>query len=234
MRSEDILDAIGEIDDHIILSAREKPKSKRRFIYSAAAIAACFILVLGAVFNPAFRPAHSSDEHAMEGDEPEKGEVLDGNNGSAEGTPPITNDDLHGSITQGSIAHNPIPEPSEEEKAFVIFYVKNGVTEKEECITESSPNSIFERWKEKNGIGDEVQLIDVSAYTKPSTETYYSGGECIIEHTTDAITCLNIVLSASIADYYDIIDSADLLMSLEKTIKGYTGRDFDECTITLK
>ena len=45
MRAEDILDAIGEIDDDIIKSAKEKRKPNRAIIYALSGVAACFILM---------------------------------------------------------------------------------------------------------------------------------------------------------------------------------------------
>lgn len=46
MRAEDILDAIGNVDDTCIKNAKEKNKSRKNFWVSVGAMAACFALVM--------------------------------------------------------------------------------------------------------------------------------------------------------------------------------------------
>ncbi|MBE6540880.1 MAG: hypothetical protein E7672_00310 [Ruminococcaceae bacterium] len=62
MRAEDILDAIGEIDDDIIKSAKEKRKPNRAIIYALSGVAACFILMfLFPIVFISFKGAESED-----------------------------------------------------------------------------------------------------------------------------------------------------------------------------
>lgn len=237
MKPEDILDALGQLDDKIILDAREKPKSKKAYIYSAAAIAATFLILAGTVFNPAFQLADSSEiavDMAPEAEgAPEDSPTTDDPAANKGNTSNGTDDKYHSSLS-GSISEYPIPEASTEEKAFAVFYISEGATEKEECILVSSPVPLFEKWKELHGIGDEVELIDFSASTKPVTETYYAGNECIVGITSDAIMCLNVTVSQALSDYYDIFGEDELISSLVKTMEGYTGKHFDEFNVILK
>ena len=85
-----------------------------------------------------------------------------------------------------------------------IYYVKDGEVCKEQEYILAQAMAVFSAWKEKNGIGDEVELIQYS----PDT-TY-------------------IIVSANLQDYYGTIDRELLLDSLKQTMAGYSNLEYDK------
>lgn len=169
MRPDDILDAIGNVDDIYVKRAKEKKKSYKRVWVTMGSLAACLAVVILSVGIRGF--------------------MLGG-----DGT--ISTEDRFG---------YPLKENLE------IYYVEG-----EELLCEQenifcTPEDIFEAWKQKNGIGQEVILI---AYQ---------------EENNDSV--LTLVVSENIKDYYDAIDSKLLMESLEETLKACLPA-YDEWRIT--
>lgn len=117
-----------------------------------------------------------------------------------------------------------------EQKDVNIYYYKSNEML---CTAEylpCEPKEIFNSWKSYNGIGDEVQLIDVKIANNgtesvDSSTAGYSVGDTFI---------LNVTITENIKDYYAIIPEEELLESLKLTLIGYHYIEFDEYNLILE
>ncbi len=110
-----------------------------------------------------------------------------------------------------------------------VYYVQDGKIAAKKHYLQLSAEGVFTVWREENGIGDEVELIDVNiqdngkATVDESTAQYEAGDRFV----------LNLTVSNEIEAYYDKTDSELLLDSLEQTMCGYQNIDFDEYNLIL-
>lgn len=111
-----------------------------------------------------------------------------------------------------------------------IYYVEAGEICREEHFVKLQPADIFELWKEKNGIGAEVQLLDCELRSNATTEQV---GEVVI-HTVGDFFALYLTMSKNLEDYYGQTDEALLLASLEQTMTGYSGLTYQEYHLILE
>ena len=84
-----------------------------------------------------------------------------------------------------------------------IYYVEDGEVCKDQESILAQITAVFSAWKEKNGIGDEVELIQYSPLTT------------------------SITVSANLQAYYGTTDGARLLDSLKQTMAGYSDLEYD-------
>ncbi|MBQ8683941.1 MAG: hypothetical protein IJ518_05440 [Clostridia bacterium] len=68
MRAEDLLDAIGQVDDGCVQRAREKQPARKRGWLAVGALAACLVLVLCSPLMIALRGANSAAPEGIGGD----------------------------------------------------------------------------------------------------------------------------------------------------------------------
>lgn len=155
MKLDDLLDAIGEVDDVWVKRAKEKKKTHRALWAVVGTLAACICIVM-------MLP---------------KGILNDSSNQA---------------------------QDEEIYKNIWIYYVKDGEVCKEQEYILAQAMAVFSAWKEKNGIGDEVELIQYS----PDTTS--------------------IIVSANLQDYYGTIDRELLLDSLKQTMAGYSNLEYDK------
>lgn len=111
-----------------------------------------------------------------------------------------------------------------------IYYVEAGEICREQQLVKLQPADIFAFWKEKNGIGDEVQLLDCELRSNATTEQM---GE-VVKHTLGDYFSLYLTVSKNLEAYYEQKDEDLLLETLEQTMTGYSGRTYQEYHLILE
>ncbi len=121
-----------------------------------------------------------------------------------------------------------------EEGYVSIYYVEGNQIKSEEQYMLFRGEDVFEAWKQKNGLGEEVKLLDSSIEDNGEESTYEFQGQSIVSYKVGDYFIYNMVISAEIENYYDIIDQELLLTSLEQTFRGYGIIDYDEFNIVVE
>ena len=89
---------------------------------------------------------------------------------------------------------------------------------------------MFASWKEKNGIGEDVLLLDFEIQSN-ATVNIKDG---MAEHVLGDYHCLYLTVSKNLETYYETVDSELLLESLEQTMTGYSGLTYQEYHLILE
>ena len=121
-----------------------------------------------------------------------------------------------------------------EEGYISIYYVEGNQIKSEEQYMLFRGEDVFEAWKQKNGLGEEVKLLDSSIEDNGEESTYEFQGQSIVSYKVGDYFIYNMAISNKIESYYDIIDQELLLTSLEQTIRGYSLIDYDEFHIIIE
>ncbi|MBQ8548029.1 MAG: hypothetical protein IJ427_05965 [Lachnospiraceae bacterium] len=111
-----------------------------------------------------------------------------------------------------------------------IYYVEAGEICREQHFVTLQAADVFAVWKEKNGIGDEVQLLDCEIRSNATTEQM---GE-VVKHTVGDYHALYLTVSKNLETYYEQRAEVPLLESLEQTMTGYSGRAYQEYHLILE
>ncbi len=111
-----------------------------------------------------------------------------------------------------------------------IYYVDGDEISREQQYLPMSAEDVFIAWREKNGIGNEVEFIQVKIDSNGKT-TVENG---MAAHQIGDHFVYNLTISKSIENYYDTIDSELLLESLKKTMTGYSNLEYDEYNLILE
>ena len=127
------------------------------------------------------------------------------------------------SIAPGTIKNEDVrPGDLAPEADAWIYYAEAGEIHREQHFVVLQPADVFELWKEKNGIGAEVQLLDCELRSKATTEG-----------TGDYIA-LYLTVSKNLENYYGQTDEGLLLDSLEQTMTGYLELTYQEYHLVLE
>lgn len=193
MKSSDILDAIGKVDDKCVKKAKEKKKANKKIWVVVGSIAACLVLLFVAPFV-----------HVL----------FDG-------------------------AGTAAPENNNQEMAVAsenvwIYYVDGDEISRTRQYLPLTAENIFNAWREKNNIGDEVKFISVKIDSNGKTTESEFDGEGVAKHEMSDYFVYNITISKRIEEYYHLIDSELLLDSLEQTMTGYSNMEYDEYNLILE
>lgn len=111
-----------------------------------------------------------------------------------------------------------------------IYYVEDGEICREQHYVKVQPADVFEIWKEKNGIGAEVELLDCEIRSNATTEQM---GE-VVMHKLGDYHSLYLTVSKNLETYYAQSDEQLLLESLEQTMTGYSGMEYQEYHLILE
>ncbi len=111
-----------------------------------------------------------------------------------------------------------------------IYYVHDNEIIGEQQELKMSAECVFNAWKEKNGIGEDVEFISVNIESNGKT----SENNGMVEHQVGDYFVYNITISKSIENYYDIINKELLLESLKQTMTGYLYMECDEYHLILE
>lgn len=206
MNAQDVLDAIGNIDDECIRNAKPKKKSHKNLFITVASMAAClaFMIWVPKMFKAEFLRMEESMETA-------KSSAAFHSSAYYTSEAVITEGDVH------------------------IYYVDGDKVSMEIVNMSYDAEDIFAVWRKKNGIGEEVKLIsreiEHNGYETPSE---FQGMELII-YTMPDYFILRVTVSKNIEEYYDTIDSELLLKSLEETMRlHHQNIEYDEYYISFE
>lgn len=200
MRSIDILNAVGEVDDEYVTKAKARKTSRKRlWIALGSSAAACLALVLAVPIMFAMRGANvpASGTAEPHGETASPIEYIDEKHQNTDNELTLVYDNAK------------------------IFYVADGKICSKTQSMELSAENAFIAWREANGIGDEVEFVKCEIKDNSTDRTVTMGGETFIEHTVGDYFILNLTISKSIENYYDRIDSELLLDSLEQTMRHF-------------
>lgn len=126
-------------------------------------------------------------------------------------------------------------DPSEaaidiEQDNINIYYLEGDSIQ---SVTEFLPcdsKIIFNSWRSHNGIGDEVQLIEVRIENN-GTE---SVDPLVAGYTAGDKYIMNVKITENLKKYYETKSEEKLLDSLKQTLTGYSDIDFDEFNLVLE
>ena len=200
MKADEILDAIGAVDEKCVERAKEKQKSNRRGLWitmgAAAACLALVIMILGIQnFTGYFSRTTAKNKNTA---------------------PPANGSEI--AIAQ---------------KDVWIYYVDGEEIRKKSEYLPCVAKDVFNAWKEKNRIGDDVEIIEVQIDSNGTTERSEFNGDEIARYEVGDTFIFNITISAEIENYYDDINAELLLASLKQTMTGYLDMEFDEYNLIL-
>ncbi len=113
-----------------------------------------------------------------------------------------------------------------------VWYIEDGSLSSEIIHMDAMPEYYFQAWKEHNGIGEDVRFISVkvedngyNSYSDDGMTVTRVGGDYHIYYLT---------VSKELEAYYDTIDKALLLESLQKTMTGGSHLEYDEYHLILE
>lgn len=139
----------------------------------------------------------------------------------------------HGSANPGknqNMPGNVTPALAPAYKDVSIYYVNGAELACETEYLEADPQLVFVSWKEKNGIGEEVLLLDFEIQSN-ATVNIKDG---MAEHVPGDYHRLYLTVSKNLKTYYEAVDSELLLESLEQTMTGYSGLTYQEYHLILE
>lgn len=116
------------------------------------------------------------------------------------------------------------PDTAEEPNLTVpvyVWYVDGNEVISTAVTAEHNSKDIFAAWKDKNGIGPEVELIGVKVTDNSKTEYVDYGGEGIAKHTAPTEWYMTVTVSSELENYFDSMGKELLYESLEKTMIGF-------------
>ena len=105
-----------------------------------------------------------------------------------------------------------------------IFYLEGDNIQSVSEFLPCDPKIIFNSWKSHNGIGDEVQLIEVKIENN-GTESVDS---LVASYTAGDKFIMNVKITKNLQNYYEGKSEEKLIESLKQTLTGYSDTDFDE------
>lgn len=204
----DLFDSIGNVDDEFIEKAKQPKKSRRKLIVSLGSLAACIIACTSIIISR---------------------DIQKGNGFQTD----VSEEQWTGSASSEDSVNKEFGEIVLEEIHVEVYYVLNGRIECQTVITAAKPEKLFEIWKSKNHIGEEVKLMSVQLTDNGSTEvSEYSGVE-VVTHKAGTHTIYTLTITKNLEQYYDDIDKDLLLESLEKTMTGMYDPKPDEYKLIL-
>lgn len=195
MKPDDILDAIGNVDDACVERAKKKSRSTKSVWITVGSLAACLVLVL---CIPMIIIPSQGGESAAPNADGEGNEMA------------IHWDDVW------------------------IYYVNGDEICRQREYLPVSPKEIFDVWKEKNSIGDDVEFIEVRIDSNSKTTDSKFNGDDVVMYEIGDYFVYNITVTKTIENYYDTINSELLLKSLKQTMIGYSDIQYDEYNLVLE
>ncbi|MGN0679233.1 MAG: hypothetical protein ACI4JS_06170 [Oscillospiraceae bacterium] len=115
----------------------------------------------------------------------------------------------------------------------LIYYVDGDKLGSTTRHLDLEPKGIFNAWREMNSIGDEVEFVKCFIEDNGVTTESEINGVGVVTHQIGDYFVFNLTISQKIENYYDTTDRELLLDSLEQTMTGYLGLEFDEFNLIL-
>lgn len=239
----DLFDSIGNVDDELIEMAKQPKKSHRKLIAGVGSLAACLVIactgliILQNVQKNNGLQIDVSGEQYTGSASPENSENPRNSENPGNSENPRSLENPRSSENPETSKNSESPESSVHENDGEvipekinadIYYVSNGKIESQTVNTSAIPETVFEFWKSKNNIGDEVKLLSVQFIDNGTTEiSEYNGAE-VVTHTIGDKTTYTLTVTKNLERYYDSIDKDLLLEALEKTMTGMYNPKPDE------
>ena len=150
----DLFDSIGNVDDELIEKAKQPKNPHRKLIITIGSLAACIVIACTSIII-------SQDIQK------DNGFQID-----------VSNKQWTGSASSEAPLNEDSGETLPKEIYVEVYYALNGKIEHQTIIAVANPETVFEIWKSKNHIGEEVKLISAQLTDNGSTEvSEYSGVE---------------------------------------------------------
>lgn len=203
MTPEQLSDAIGAIDDDMIVTAKQ-PTPVHRWRLAAAGCAACAVIAIGAVL---WWTVNSRSQLPIV-------DVPDNSSYTEQGTIPPSDTYTGGVVTPPSEAPS-LEDSDPADGKMPVYYIDNGQIRCRTFPQEYDPQTVFDLWKSLNRIGNEVQLLSV--------QTEHSDGQ----------TISTLTITKSLERYYAVTDQTLLLVSLEQTLSAADDDPPDAYRVTL-
>jgi len=105
-----------------------------------------------------------------------------------------------------------------------VWYVSDKKLASASVEAEPDADNVFAAWKDKNGIGPEVELISLNVTDNAKTETVEFMGELMVQHTAATEWYMTVTVSRNLEKYFDTLDKELLCSSLEKTMVGFADK----------
>ena len=115
-----------------------------------------------------------------------------------------------------------------------IYYVNGEEIRSEQELLRLSPEIIFNAWRDKNGLQDDVKFIKVNINSSGKTTESEFEGENAENNGVGSYRTYYLTITKSIENYYDNINSELLLESLKRTMTEYSGFEYNEYHLILE
>ena len=121
-----------------------------------------------------------------------------------------------------------------QEGPVAIYYLDGDTILSEEQHLPYQGSDVFEAWKGKNGLGPEVELLNINIEDNGEESTYEFEGETVVSYKVGDYFVFNMTISDEIVPYFETMDRELLSQSLEQTFLGYSMIDYDEFHIIIE
>ena len=246
MKSTDILKAIGEVDEEVIVNAKKNQNSNKKVLITVGTIAACAVFgCIGAIMLN--MPQNTISEPSKNGDTDFDGNWYYGN-WYSEGESKILTGDY--SVPEKSVQEkssqefetsfaNEGSETALEQIPVEMYKIKDGKLVHDTVMLDASPQIIFNVWKSENAVGEEVRLVNVKIEDNGTDIVSEYSGVGVVTHQKGDKTIYTITVTKNLENYYEIEDfygyrSKELVLeSLEKTMTSICDSKPDEYRLIL-
>lgn len=240
MKKEELYEILGEMDENAVADAKSKPhKAKKRKVRYLISAIACVGIVFTSVImfkqlnsNPIDTVNNPDSQITVTDIQTIEPEIDNNSHEASSKSDKITtkaNDKDDASDSREGMPNVSQPVISDEDTALEcdninIYYIKNNETL---CVTEympMKPKYVFLFWKYYNGIGDNVELINVKIENNgtendDSLAANYIAGDKYI---------MNVTVTANLRDYFEILPEEELINTLKRSLTEYSGDDIAE------
>ena len=194
MTPEQLADAIGEIDDDLIvpiLSPADHPPTNHSWWWIFGITAACVAVSAGIIGVNSRKSERLSPIES-----PPSVKTSDNETGAAD------------TYTGGAVSV--LPSAGQGEVLTPFYYLRDGAIKCRWVTHEPTFQAIFDVWKNLNFIGEEVQLLSMQTETLRENDISASVMQRVCTLT----------ITQTLADYYTVHDQELLLQSLKQTLSA--------------
>ena len=235
MKSTDILKAIGEVDEEVIVNAKKNQNSNKKVLITVGTIAACAVFgCIGAIMLN--MPQNTISEPSKNGDTDFDGNWYYGN-WYSEGESKILTGDY--SVPEKSVQEkssqefetsfaNEGSETALEQIPVEMYKIKDGKLVHDTVMLDASPQTIFNVWKSENAVGEEVRLVNVKIEDNGTDIVSEYSGVGVVTHQKGDKTIYTITVTRNLEDFYGYRSKELVLESLEKTMTSICDTKPDE------
>lgn len=219
MTPEKLFGYIGEIDDRLIIKAKQKRKINKKIVLAAVSTAACAAAAVTGIII------------AINGSGMEEIQVSEYESYAERGA------DTSFAGTGGAVSQQPHTEDSEDTEVDVIssgiYYVSEGVIKSVAVEHKATAETVFDLWKQHNNIGSEVKLIMNKVESDSSTAGSEFEGQGVAAYHTGGHFVYNVYVTKNLEAYFTEKNKELLQESLKKTMLEYIDMKIEEYNLIL-